>query len=124
MSQVTPVTLTVPAHADYARSVRMLAANLAVVQGLCVDSVEDVRMAAEEGFIYACATGVQSCQISFEPAESAMRMAFKLGDADPESEDLSFALMLLTAICDEVKADDDAHELRVLVSCGGAYAQQ
>lgn len=122
MTQPMPVTLCVPALADYARSVRMLAANLAVVQGLCVDSVEDVRMAAEEGFVYACATGIQSCEISFEPSQDAMRMSFQLGQTEPDSEDLSFALVLLSAICDEVQTSADTHELRLTVSCGGAYA--
>ena len=34
----------------------MMAANLAVCCEMSVEDVEDVRMAAEEGFVYACAT--------------------------------------------------------------------
>ena len=45
------VILSVPASAEYARSVRMLAASLAVTDDFSVDDVEDVRMAAEEGFV-------------------------------------------------------------------------
>ena len=42
------VTLNIPPEADFARSVRMLAANLGVVCSFSVDDVEDLRMAAEE----------------------------------------------------------------------------
>ncbi len=124
MTQEVPVTLAVPAVADYARSVRMLAANLAVVHGMCVDSVEDIRMAAEEGFVYACASGIDRCQITFEASDAVMRMSFSLGDVEPDSEDLSFAQVLLSAICDECESDTQAGVLRLAVSCGGDYAGQ
>ena len=45
------IRLTVPAEPAYARSVRMMAANLAVLGEMTVDDIEDMRMAAEEGFI-------------------------------------------------------------------------
>ena len=48
----TQVNVTVPALPEFARSVRMMAANLAVVCHMSVDDLEDVRMAAEEGFVY------------------------------------------------------------------------
>ena len=110
MSQATPVTLTVPAHADYARSVRMLAANLAVVQGLCVDSVEDVRMAAEEGFVYACATAPAACDVSFQLSGDEVRMAFSLGEQDAEDApdtDVDLIEALLSAVCDDYAISDD-----------------
>ena len=70
------VILSVPASAEYARSVRMLAASLAVTDDFSVDDVEDVRMAAEEGFVYACSTmpPAGSVEISFgiEPGEVTM----------------------------------------------------
>ena len=55
------VRLSVPAEASFARTVRMMAANLAVVCDMSVDEVEDVRMAAEEGFVLCCATAPDSC---------------------------------------------------------------
>ena len=45
--------LEVPPLPRYARVVRMTAANLAVIAGMNVDEVDDVRMAAEEAFVYA-----------------------------------------------------------------------
>ena len=41
------VRLCVPAQPDYARTVRMMAANLAVLCNMSIDDVEDVRMAAK-----------------------------------------------------------------------------
>ena len=67
------VCLTVPAEPGFARIVRMTAASLAVTCDMGVDEVEDARMAAEEGFVYACATGQQECGIVCSPARVPMR---------------------------------------------------
>ena len=47
------VELSAPADPTFARSVRMMAANLAVLCKMNVDELEDVKMAAEEGFVFA-----------------------------------------------------------------------
>ena len=95
MSEKT-VRLEVPAEAEYARAVRMTAASVAVVCGMSVDDVEDVRMAAEEAFVYACA-------ITFTPSRGLLEMDFSLGEGDPAEagEDLELARLLLSAISDE-----------------------
>ena len=69
------VCLTVPAEPGFARIVRMTAASLAVTCDMGVDEVEDARMAAEEGFVYACATGQQECGVCFAGYEG-----FQTGD--------------------------------------------
>jgi serine/threonine-protein kinase RsbW len=102
------VRLSLPARPDFARSVRMLASTLAVSSSFSVDDVEDVRMAAEEGFVYACASGIESCDISFVLTEDAVTMEFVLGDgaqqdsdpADVET-DLDMVELLLDAVCEE-----------------------
>ena len=81
------IRLTVPAEPAYARSVRMMAANLAVLGEMTVDDIEDMRMAAEEGFIRACAT---------EP--EAMEIAFTVERGD-------LADLLLAAVCDEYRVE-------------------
>lgn len=104
--QEKTVRLSVPAEAGYARAVRMMASNLAVVCCMSVDDVEDVRMAAEEGFVYSCATAPAVCDITFTLSEGSVAMDFALGDAEPEvieaaGVDLTLAELLLQAVCDD-----------------------
>ena len=119
------VKLKTPAAAEFARSVRMLAANLAVVCGLSIDDVEDVRMAAEEGFVYACATDQDFCDILFAIDEAQIQMTFSLGpqrDVEDAYEDGSFdyAQLILGSVTDEYSIDDDHTRLTVLKRMGGA----
>jgi len=118
------VKLSVPTEADFARSVRMMAANLAVVAGFSVDDVEDVRMAAEEGFVYSCATGPESCEISFSLDDDAFVMDFILGDAEPSEEapDVAYAELLLSSLCDEFFISDKAACLHLVKRTGAASA--
>ena len=78
MTNECPCNLTVPAVPAYARVVRMCASSLAAVAGLSVDDVEDVRMAAEEGFVYSCATGPGNCDVAFSLADDRIEMLFSL----------------------------------------------
>ena len=110
------VRLSVPAEADYARTVRMMAANLAVVCGMSVDEVEDVRMAAEEGFVYCCATAPDVCEVSFQLAQGEIRAAFQLGSSEVAASDdsLDLAELLLSAVCDEHGVSEDGSQLTLL----------
>lgn len=119
------VQLEVPARAAYARSVRMMAANLAVVGALGVDDVEDLRMAAEEGFVYACATKPESCTISFKLEDGRVELEFSLGD-DLSAEDpaLEYSDLLLSALCDEYDIDEEARILRLVKIAGAVYDEQ
>lgn len=114
------VRLSVPAEADFARTVRMMAANLAVVCDMSVDDVEDMRMAAEEGFVYCCATNPESCDVSFELFQGEVRVAFALGADEVDNADgtLDLAELLLSAVCDEHGVTDDGSSL-VLVKRAG-----
>lgn len=109
--QEKTVRLSVPAEAEYARAVRMMASNLAVVCGMSVDDVENVRMAAEEGFVYSCATAPAACDITFTLREDSVVMDFALGDAESEAieaagVDLTLAELLLQAVCDDFAVTD------------------
>ena len=54
-SEVTcPITLTVAGDPRLARLVRMTAANVGALCSMSVDRIEDIRMAAEEAFIFGC----------------------------------------------------------------------
>lgn len=120
------VRLTVPAEPQFARIVRMTAANLAVCCDMPIDDVEDARMAAEEGFVYACATVQNDCDISFTIDDGQVSMTFSLGlELKEEDEDSSLDLVeaLLGAICDESQVSDDETQLTLIKRTGGLYAE-
>ena len=119
------VHLSVPAEAGFARTVRMMAANLAVVSEMSVDDVEDVRMAAEEGFVYCCATEPESCEVSFELAQGEVRTTFDLGPSEVDKGDdaLGFVELLLSAVCDEFILSDDGQQLTLVKRAEVAYGE-
>ena len=119
------VRLSVPAEAGFARTVRMMAASLAVACDMSVDEVEDVRMAAEEGFVYSCATAPDTCDITFELAPRSIEAAFSLGAQDPDTGDgsLDLAELLLSAVCDEHGVSDDGMFLRLVKRAGDEYGE-
>lgn len=118
------VSMSVPAEPAFARSVRMMAANLAVVAEMGVDDVEDLRMAAEEGFVFCCATNPEICEITFQLAPQRMEVDFKLG-SDPSEDDpaLQYADLLLSAVCDEYTIDTEGNLLHLVKSVGAADDQ-
>ena len=116
------VRLSVPAEPSFARAVRMMASSLAVTIEMSVDEVEDVRMAAEEGFIYCCATRPENCNITFSLAKDEIRMYFDLAGEPVDDDDSSLDLveLLLAAVCDEFGVSEDGEQL-VLVKRAVAY---
>ena len=122
--QQDTIRLSVPAEPAYARAVRMMAANLAVVADMGVDDVEDLRKAAEEGFVYSCATAPKACDVSFSMGDGAFSMDFSLGERDIEeaepTEDLGLVELLLQAVCDECEVAGGA--LHLVKRNGGAHA--
>lgn len=118
------VTLSVPAEAAFARSVRMMAANLAVCCDMSVEDVEDVRMAAEEGFVYACATRPDVCDITFGLAPDAISMDFSLGPEIPEEavdQSLDLVELLLSAVSDDFGVTEDGSALCILMKAGAEH---
>ncbi len=110
-----PITLTLTADPGLARLVRMTAANVAALSSMSVDRVEDVRMAAEEAFIYACSVEEgASIQIAFAVDAERVSMDFALGDTLPAEPDAgnpaAYAGLILAAVCDSYeKTDAPAH---------------
>lgn len=102
---IEPMVLTVMADPRLARLVRMTASNVAMLSSMSVDRIEDVRMAAEEAFIYACsveANAQVSLTFSVDEAHVAIDVDLGLDDlpeADPESP-AAYAGLILGAVCD------------------------
>lgn len=119
------VRITVPAEPSFARAVRMMAATLAVDCEMSVDDVEDVRMAAEEGFVYCCATAPARCDITFSLARGEVRATFGLGPQEASDPDgsLDLAELLLSAVCDEHGVSEDGAHLVLVKRAGVAYGE-
>ena len=115
------VTLGVPADAAFARSVRMTASTLAVCCDMSVEDVEDVRMIAEEGFLYCCATAPERVAVSFSLDGGGVAMDFALGPQEPTDESIDLVEVLLSAVCDVFSVSEDGHTLHLVKRAGDAH---
>lgn len=121
------VTMTVPAKGEFAKTVRMTAAALSSRMGMTYDEVDDVRIAAEEAFVYACDTAPEDGDVSFEFTmdDECVVIAVSLGSgsmlSDEETERrASYATFILQSVCDrfELSSDENGAVLRV-TKCKG-----
>lgn len=117
------ITLIVPARSEYARTVRMTAAALVGRTEMTYDDVEDVRMAAEEAFVYAVDTLPEGADIRFEfrvtddSIEIGVPLGTKKASSDEETErSASYAVFILESVCDEYEftSDENGAHLRLL----------
>ncbi len=112
---VDSISLSLPTHTIYAPAVRMTAASIAAVNQLSVEEVEDIKMAAEEGFILSCLSGAEKCDITFEIEPSALVMRFSLGDDNIEEfEEFVYADMLLESLCQEYTRDENSINVKIV----------
>lgn len=106
MSNPMHITLSLACDPHLARIVRMTAANVATLSNMSVERVEDIRMAAEEAFIYACAsTPGELLSIAFDADGSGVSMTFELACddfAEPADDDMTaaYANLILGSVCD------------------------
>ena len=116
------VTLTVPSRGEFARTVRMTASELASRMGMSYDDVEDVRLAAEEAFVYAADTIPEDdpVTVDFIVGDDEFELVVGLGlesrFSDEEAERrASYATFILQSVCDrfELSSDDNGPHLRV-----------
>ena len=106
MSNEHRIALTVPAEPELARLVRMTASNAALLSSMSVERVEDIRMAAEEAFIFACsARAGEPVQIAFavDPEQVALELALgcdEFPEPDPDDPTADYADLILGSVCD------------------------
>lgn len=117
------ITLSVPSRAEYAKTVRMTAASLASRLRMTYEDVDDVRIAAEEAFVYAVdhAPDGEQIDVEFSAGDEAMDIRVKLcGElrvTDEEAERrAAYATFILQSVCDhyELSSDDMGPYLRVV----------
>lgn len=110
------VSLTVPARGEYAKTARMTAAELASRLGMSYDDVDDVRMAAEEAFVYASTRVADDGAVTFtfemEPGSLTILVGplpdtsgEVLGDAEPQDR---YAAFILESVCDTFEVRREA----------------
>lgn len=109
------VTLTVPARGEYARTVRMTAAELAARLGMSYDEVDDVRMAAEEAFVYACDCAGDAANVTFAFILDEGALHVEVGPLPlccvaegSHAASESYAEFILQSVCDEFAIEHDA----------------
>jgi len=108
------ITLTVPAKGEYARTVRMTAASIVSRIGMSFDDVDDVRMAAEEAFVYASDTVAEGADLTFvfEFDQDSITIEVGLGaegvlsDGEVERR-ASYATFILESVCDSFELSSD-----------------
>lgn len=117
------ITLTVPARAEYAKTVRMTASALVGRTGLTYDEVDDVRIAAEEAFVYACdhSDKTATVEMVFDLGDGEFAIRVSLGEhsrtADEEAERrAAYATFILQSVCDrfEMASDESGAHLTVI----------
>ncbi len=127
------ITLIVPAKSEYAKTVRMAAASLASRIGMTYDDVEDVRMAADEAFVYASDTLPVDADVHFvfTLGEDDIEIDVGLGVESPASDEdsdrnVAYATFILESVCDtyEFASDESGAHLRLLKRAGGIDAGQ
>ncbi|MBS3957746.1 MAG: ATP-binding protein [Clostridiales bacterium] len=116
------ITLAVPSRAEYARTVRMTASALVGRADATYDDLDDVRIAAEEVFVYACDhIGTASeVVLVFELGEASVDIQVRLQGSDRVTDEdaerrAAYATFLLQSVTDhyELSSDLDGAYLRV-----------
>jgi serine/threonine-protein kinase RsbW len=113
MSEASKVVLTVPALGEYARTVRIAAAELAARAEMSLDCIEDVRLAVEEAFVFARGRAEgPSLTFTFAVEPGAITLdVTPLAEAPAEEAPDSgerYARFILESICDEFALLPDA----------------
>lgn len=105
------ITLTVPARGEYAKTVRLTAAELASRLGMSYDEVDDVRIAAEEAFVYASGCVGEDDDVTFRFTVGPDLLEIEVGpmpshrDGGESGISEGYAEFILQSVCDEFAID-------------------
>lgn len=118
------IVLTVPAHSEFARTVRMTASELALRLGMSYDEVDDVRLATEEAFVLACDLAGEAAEITFTFMLEADALTTEVGPLVTRGEDSAthegYAEFILRSICDSVDIEREGERVMLrLRRCAG-----
>jgi hypothetical protein len=101
------IVVTVPARSEYARTVRLVAGELASRIGMSIDAIDDVKLATEEAFVLAAGyPGADEVSFAFDLAAHGIEIlvgplpASRPDEAGGEPGE-RYARFILDAVCDE-----------------------
>jgi len=106
MASADRVVLTVPARGEFARTVRIAAAELATRADFGLDDVEDVRLAVEEAFVFASERLIgNEVTFTFEVAPGLVAvevtpLSMGCSNEAPDAGE-RYSRFILESICDE-----------------------
>jgi serine/threonine-protein kinase RsbW len=110
MNQHDRVVLTLPARGEFARTVRLTAAELAARIGMSVDGMDDVKMAVEEAFVLVTDRRVgETVTFDFRLDDGIELLVGPMQGscADQEGETGErYARFILESVCDEFELVD------------------
>ena len=101
------VVLVVPSRGEFARTVRMTAAELASRAEMDIDEIDDTRMAAEEAFIFTAGrAGGGDLTFTFLVEPGAIEMTVDVAappspHATEPDRDEKLTRLVLDTVCDE-----------------------
>jgi serine/threonine-protein kinase RsbW len=108
------ITMSVPARGEYAKTVRLTAAQLASRIGMSYDEVDDVRLAAEEAFVFACDNTDESGEVTFVFEVSPDSLEISVGPVpcgcgpdETPAIDASYAGFILNSVCDDFSVEHE-----------------
>jgi len=121
--QSDAITLTVPARSEYARTVRMTAAELGSRLGMSYDEVDDLRMAAEEAFVYACECAADAAEVTFRFEIERDQLRITVGPlpgcctAKGTTSSEGYAEFILRSVCHEFSVEHSMGSCVLNLSC-------
>ncbi len=108
------ITLTIPSRAEYAKAVRMTASALVSRTGATYDDLDDMRIAAEELFVYACDHADEESEVTIEflidgdDVSMSVRLPQGTRATDEDAERrAAYATFILQSVCDHYQLSSD-----------------
>jgi len=103
------ISLSVPPRGEYALAVRMTAVALVSHLDAPIDVIEDIRIAVEEAYIFACNhAGGADVTLTFDLSDDTLvvRTALQVDTSVVETDAADqYSRFILESICDEFELD-------------------
>jgi len=112
------MTLRVPADASYGVVVRSVVAAVAALDDPSIDELDDIRLAAQEGFVSLVASfrGASSLEVDIVRGDGELSLEFRI-EGTPGAADLDgLSMSVLKSLASHLEASDEADGRRLSVT--------